>query len=195
MTLHRGTTTLALLGLLAGFVNIDAFRLNPIPSAGLSSAPSSTQRTSAVCKHGKASSAWRTAHRGLSMSTLSALDDVSATDEVDEAPSQTNVMDELDAILGDAKTVSKSTRVIWNVHDKVDACARIASVVALFFVIRSGLRGPVSRGVSWPIPPRGCLLSLAEGTSCFSCMQLCSTLAAYAWRWLKSWPCFFKVLL
>lgn len=135
MTLHRGTTTLAVLGLLAGFVNVDAFRLNPIPSAGLSSAASSTQRTSAVCKHGKASSAWRTAHRGLSMSTLSALDDFSATDEVDETPPQTNVMDELDAILGDVKTVSKSTQAIWNVHDKVDVCARIASsIVAEMFV-------------------------------------------------------------
>lgn len=107
MTPQRGTTTLAILGLLAGFVNVDAFRLNPVRGAGLSSGSACTKQTSAVSRHGDASSAWRTAHRGLSMSTLSALDDFSATDEIDEKDSQSNVMDELDAILGDAKTVSK----------------------------------------------------------------------------------------
>lgn len=100
MTSQRGTTTLALLGLLAGFVNVDAFRLTPAPCVGSSSA---SPRTQTAARRREASSAWRTAHRGLSMSTLSALD-ASATEEVDGKPSGASVMDELDAILGDMNT-------------------------------------------------------------------------------------------
>lgn len=105
MTAQRGSTTLAVLGLLAGFVDVDSFRMAPVPGAVSSSAPARV-RASAVCKR-EASSAWRTAHRGLSMSSLSALDDLSATEELGEKASRASVMDELDAILGDVKTVSK----------------------------------------------------------------------------------------
>lgn len=104
MTAQRGTTTLAVLGLLAGFVDVDSFRMAPVPGVISSSSAPARARASAVCSR-QASSAWRTAHRGLSMSSLSALDDLSATEELGETASRASVMDELDAILGDVQTV------------------------------------------------------------------------------------------
>lgn len=108
---RRSMTTLTLLGMLVGFVNVDAFRLSPVPGMGSPSAPiaAAARRHAQTTTPGRrdASSAWRTVNRGLSMSSLSALDDVSATDEMDGGkPSRASVMDELDAILGDVQTVS-----------------------------------------------------------------------------------------
>ncbi|CAM9234416.1 unnamed protein product [Laminaria digitata] len=106
MTAQRGTTTLAVLGLLAGFVDVDSFRMAPVPVVVSSSVPARAQ-ASAVCRR-KGSSAWRTAHRGLSMSSLSALDDL-ATEELGKKASRASVMDELDAILGDVQTAASAT--------------------------------------------------------------------------------------
>lgn len=127
MIAQRGTTTLAVLGLLAGFVDVDSFRMAPVPVVVSSSVPARAQ-ASAVCRR-KGSSAWRTAHRGLSMSSLSALDDL-ATEELGEKASRASVMDELDAILGDVQTVRAAVYGNSFIH-------RRALLTRVLFVIRS----------------------------------------------------------
>lgn len=104
------STTLAVLGLLAGFVNVDAFRLIPAaPGAASSSLTRAQQQQSSPVASRGASTRWQT-RGGLSMSTP-AIGDIAATDEeVEDKPSRASVMDELDAILGDAKMVSGDER-------------------------------------------------------------------------------------
>lgn len=107
MTSQR-STTLAVLGLLAGFVNVDAFRMAPATPRVVSSSLAREQ-TSAVRREAstRSSRTWQTA-RGLKMSSASAVgSDVSATEELDDTPSRASVMDELDAILGDVQLVRR----------------------------------------------------------------------------------------
>lgn len=111
MTSQR-STTLAVLGLLAGFVNVDAFRMAPATPRVVSSSLARAQTSAAAAVRREASTrssrTWQTA-RGLKMSSASAVgSDVSATEELDDSskPSRPSVMDELDAILGDVKMVS-----------------------------------------------------------------------------------------
>lgn len=104
MTCQR--TTLAVLGLLAGFVNVDSFRMVPaVPRV----VPSSLGRAQTSAVRGEATKRSRTwqAARALKMSSVSALgSDVSATEGLDDKPSRASVMDELDAILGDVQVRS-----------------------------------------------------------------------------------------
>lgn len=112
----RGSTssTLAILGLLAGFVNVDAFRPTPaVPCSVGRCFPASIaniQARGATVGVGRirrdVSSAWRTASGGLSMSTLSATDDFPTTEERDSVNPARSVMDELDAILEDVQKVT-----------------------------------------------------------------------------------------
>lgn len=101
---NRRRTTLSILGLLAGFVNIDAYCLKFLPTRVCLSSLADTQKI--VARRGDAStSTWRSAPRRLSMSTLSATDDVAPTGERGMTPSQSRIMDDLDAILGDVQRV------------------------------------------------------------------------------------------
>ncbi|CAM9408692.1 unnamed protein product [Ectocarpus sp. 6 AP-2014] len=100
----RSSTALAVLGLLAGFVNVDAFSLIPAAPGAVSS--SLTRAKTAVASlEPPARNTWRARH-GLSMSsTSSAVENAgAATGEVDDSkPPRASVMDELDAILGDVQ--------------------------------------------------------------------------------------------
>lgn len=101
---NRRRTTLSILGLLAGFVNIDAYSLSFLPSSVCISSLADSQKI--IARRSDAStSTWRSAPRSLSMSTLSATDDVAPTGERDMTPSQSRIMDDLDAILGDVQRV------------------------------------------------------------------------------------------
>lgn len=115
------TSTLAILGLLAGFVNVDAFRIAPVTTGSrvarryasvcgvVSSSASSGRLRNTVSE-----SAWRAASGRLAMSTLSATDHVAATGEKDgDKPGHMSVMDELDAILNDVQAV-RGPLWIWN---------------------------------------------------------------------------------
>lgn len=107
------SSTLAVLGLLAGFVNVDAFRIAPVTAGsrvtrrytsvrGVASSSASSARP----RNPVSVSAWRAASGRLSMSTLSATDHVAATGEKDgDKPGHMSVMDELDAILNDVQAV------------------------------------------------------------------------------------------
>lgn len=104
------STTLAVLGLLAGFVNVDAFHLIPpgAPGAASSSLARAQQQqqqpSPVVIREASTKRGWQS-RGGLTMSTP-AVGDIAATEEVEEKPSRASVMDELDAILGDVKMVS-----------------------------------------------------------------------------------------
>lgn len=106
MTCQRNSTTLAVLGLLAGFVNVDAFRLIPSSPGVVSSSLARAQ--SAVVGREASTRTRRTwqSPRGLTMSSPAVGSDLPATEELEDKPSRASVMDELDAILGDVKTVS-----------------------------------------------------------------------------------------
>lgn len=109
MTSQR-STTLAVLGLLAGFVNVDAFRMIPASPGVVSSSLARAQQQSAVASREAASTTrgtWRSAARGLTMSSPAVGSDLPATEELEDTASRASVMDELDAILGDAKMVSR----------------------------------------------------------------------------------------
>lgn len=104
------STTLAVLGLLAGFVNVDAFHLIPAaaPGGAASSSLARAQQQQSPIASREASTrrrGWQSRGGGLAMSTP-AVGDIAAPEEVEEKPSRASVMDELDAILGDAKMVS-----------------------------------------------------------------------------------------
>lgn len=101
--MSRGSTTMALLGLLVSFIDVDGLRMIPIPGVGIGICSTSRWATSAIRKRDP-SSAWHSGHRRLLMSSLSALDDFT-TEEVDGATPQMTVMDEIDAILGEASVV------------------------------------------------------------------------------------------
>lgn len=105
MTNQRNTGTLAVLGLLAGFVNVDAFGLIPAAPGAVKSSLGREQTSSRVMNR-------ESSNRGtwLSMSSsVSAVgNDIPATrEDLDDKPSRASVMDELDAILGDVKLVSR----------------------------------------------------------------------------------------
>lgn len=105
----RSSTALAVLGLLAGFVNVDAFSLFPAAPGGMSSSLTRA-KTEVASLELPARNTWRARH-GLSMSsTSSAVENVgAATGEVDDSkPPRASVMDELDAILGDVQQVRVS---------------------------------------------------------------------------------------
>jgi len=103
MTSQR-STTLAVLGLLAGFVNVDAFRLVPALPGVVSSSVTRAQQSAVASRE---ASTWRSA-RGLTMMTSAAeLSDLPATEGLEDNPSRAGVMEELDAILGDVKMVSR----------------------------------------------------------------------------------------
>lgn len=105
----RSSTALAVLGLLAGFVNVDAFRLIPAAPGAVSSSLARA-KTAVAGREPPARNAWRARH-GLSMSsTSSAVENAgAATGEVDDStPPRASVMDELDAILGDVQQVRGS---------------------------------------------------------------------------------------
>lgn len=105
MTSQR-STTLAILGLLAGFVNVDAFSLVPA-SPGVASSPLARAQQSAVLSRGASTArTWRSA-RGLTMSTPAVGSDHVATEDLEDRPSRASVLDELDDILGDMKMVSR----------------------------------------------------------------------------------------
>lgn len=105
----RSSTALAVLGLLAGFVNVDAFSLIPAAPGAVSSSLTRA-KTAVASRERPARNTWRARH-GLSMSsTSSAVENAgAATGEVDDsAPPRASVMDELDAILGDVQQVRGS---------------------------------------------------------------------------------------
>lgn len=107
MTSQR-STTLAVLGLLAGFVNVDAFRMAPAAPRVVSSSFARAQTSAVLHEASTRTRTWQTT-RGLKMSSASALgSDLSATEELDDKPSRASVMDELDAILGDAQVLRRS---------------------------------------------------------------------------------------
>ena len=100
------STTLAVLGLLAGFVNVDAFRLAPASPAVVSSSLARAQQSAVASREASTRGTWRSAS-GLTMSSPAVGSDLPATEELEDKPSRASVMDELDAILGDVKMVSR----------------------------------------------------------------------------------------
>lgn len=108
MTSQR-STTLAVLGLLAGFVDVDAFRLIPASTGVVSSSLArAQQQRSAVSSRGASTGrTWSSPRSGLTMSSPAVGSDLRATEELEDKPSRASVMDELDAILGDVKMVSR----------------------------------------------------------------------------------------
>lgn len=156
-TSQRGPSTLALLGLLVGFVNVDAFRLIPVSSPGMGSPSALGRAATNPARSRECSTTWRTAHRGLSMSTLSALDEFSATDEVDGSPSRASVMDELDAILGgDAQAVRGAISDLrWRSVPVLGSCIIVLLLLYMGWCVRSARVDGGRRGTP-PQPPPLC---------------------------------------
>lgn len=107
MTGQRNTGTLAVLGLLAGFVNVDAFGLIPAAPGAVKASLSREQTPTRVMNRDSASKRGTWLSMSSSMSAVG--NDIPATrEDLDDKPSRASVMDELDAILGDVKLVSRN---------------------------------------------------------------------------------------